>query len=158
MKLISLTQGFYAKIDDEDYDDLSKHKWYALRNRNMIYAARRYKNKTVLMHREIFNLTDCDTKLDHEDRDGLNNQKSNIRISTVSQNNANRRKKPNSISKYLGVTISGYRANGSPVWRTLLEKDGKQYTDSSRTEIEAAIKYNNLAKLHHGEFANLNII
>ena len=34
MKRIPLTQNKFAIIDNEDYEELSKHKWYAYKNRN----------------------------------------------------------------------------------------------------------------------------
>jgi len=30
MRLIPLTQGQYALVDDEDYEDISQFKWFAL--------------------------------------------------------------------------------------------------------------------------------
>lgn len=57
MKKIKLTQGKYALIDDEDYDEISKFKWSAYLNRNTYYAHRSVrienKNKTIKMHRQI---------------------------------------------------------------------------------------------------------
>ena len=101
MKRIKLTQGYYAKVDDEDFDWLNQWKWCAIvRDEVCVYA---YSNKKGLMHRLILELTDSKVHTDHIDRDGLNNQRSNLRRCTPIQNNYNKGSDRNSTSKYVGV-------------------------------------------------------
>ena len=56
-KIIPLTQGKVAIVDDEDYEYLNQFKWYADKNTNTFYAARGVyengKKKTLLMHTQL---------------------------------------------------------------------------------------------------------
>jgi ribosomal protein L19 len=95
MKRIPLTQGKVALVDDEDYCWLSQYKWHLRKGTNTFYATRHawIKNKrvTIDMHRDILKLTPGDKRLtDHKDRNGLNNQKENLRIVSISINIYNR--------------------------------------------------------------------
>ncbi len=87
----------FAIVDDEDYERLSKNKWYIMKlyhcDTEILYA-RRYDGsvkdenyKAILMHREILNVHGREKKVDHKDGNGLNNQKQNLRICTHSDNN-----------------------------------------------------------------------
>ncbi len=95
MKLIPLTQGKFAQVDDEDYDYLNQWKWYTTKNHKTFYAARHIringKQKLIYMHRVIMNIIKG-YKTDHIDHNGLNNQKYNLRICTCQENNRNRKK------------------------------------------------------------------
>ena len=57
MKLIPLTQGQSAMIDDWNYDWLMQWKWYANKSRGTYYAVRHEKINdrvvAILMHLEI---------------------------------------------------------------------------------------------------------
>ncbi len=115
MKLIPLTQGKFAQVDDDDFDWLNQWKWKATKIGNTSYATRTTtrnlrttgKHATALMHRVILGLTDPKSQADHRDRNGLNNQRSNLRAVTKSQNGTN--KKCVGRSGYLGVfPVSGY--------------------------------------------------
>jgi len=112
MKKIELSLGKYALVDDSDYDYLSKWKWYAHRKSESctFYAIRTsYDNLskiTKYMHRVIADkyVTADYEELDHIDRDGLNNQKENLRTCTRGENNANRRnwgKYPKGVSRHV---------------------------------------------------------
>ena len=157
MKKIELTNGHYAIVDDEDYEVLSKHKWYSSVCSNGVYARRNSSGKggakrgTLLMHREILNITGTNIIIDHKDRNGLNNQKSNLRISTYSQNMANR--KSWGESKYKGVSFHKITNK----WAATINIKGKQkHIGLFETQEIAAAKYNEYAKIIHGEFANIN--
>lgn len=160
MKLIPLTQGQFAQVDDEDFDRLNTKKWQAHRrfNSGTYYAMSNIKVcknkwKSIKMHRVILGMTDSTILVDHKDFNGLNNQKSNLRIATRSQNAANRKPKPNCTSKFLGVSFHKARYK----WRASIQKD-KKITSLGYfvSEIDAAKAYNEAAILIHGEFANLN--
>lgn len=168
MKLIKLGGkhgsiiGNYCQVDDEDYEELNKYKWYG---HNAGYAIRYTYiegiRKGNLMHRSLLGITDKVTQVDHIDGNGLNNQRENLRPATHSQNQANRQKAKNTTSIYLGV----YRINrqyrnceARIYWKGTCQKNGKAYEKCHKTEREAALWYNEKAKELHGEYARLNII
>jgi hypothetical protein len=104
MKEIKLTKGKIALVDDEDYEELNKIKWYPIKSSNTFYAIGNdysgAKNKPKSMHTMIMK-TPKGMYTDHIDHNGLNNQKSNLRIVTSRQNSQNRNIKK--TSKYIGV-------------------------------------------------------
>ena len=156
MKLISLTQGQFAQVDDDDFEVLNQWKWCAQNTKTGFYAAR--KDSTgyyILMHRLILGLTDKSIKGEHIDRNSLNNQRYNLRKATHAQNMSNRRVLTKTSSKYLGVRWFARDKK----WYAGITKDNKSmHIGSFDTEIEAALAYNNAAKKLHGEFANLNLL
>lgn len=119
MKLIPLTRGRFAQIDDDNFDLINQHKWQSHCRHGTWYATAHIKQtdgvwRCTNMHRFIMGL-DFGDKLviDHINHDGLDNQKSNLRICTVKQNLANRKSKTYSKSQYLGV----YWSEPSKKWR-----------------------------------------
>lgn len=159
MKQIKLTQGYFALVDDEDYELLNSRKWHvATRKCNSMYAI---STDGVLMHRAILNLTDPSIKIDHKNQNGLDNRRCNLRIATIAQNACNIKAHTGSTSKYLGVSIRKYKTKSGIVtlWQaTIRVNKNKIYIGSFNNEQVAAQAYNKFAALHHGEFANLNLI
>lgn len=159
-KQIQLTQGKTATVDDEDFEYLSQFKWCAHKIRNTFYAERcvllpNGKHIQIYMHREIMGLKTGDIRqVDHRNRNGLDNQKFNLRISTISQNHANAASRGGS-SKYKGV--SWHKATKR--WRAQIGIE-KHLTHIGLfdSEIEAAINYDIYAQKFYGEFAKLNIM
>jgi hypothetical protein len=154
---IPLTQGQFTLVDTEDYDRVMRYKWQAMRHRSTYYAMRSIringKKAAVMMHRFILNITDPFVKVDHEDLDGLNNTRVNIRAATVSGNNCNKDKQRNNTSGYKGVCWHKKHQK----WYAAIRKDNKciflgLYTDI----IEAAKAYDVAALRYHGKFARLN--
>lgn len=92
--------------------------------------------------------------VDHEDRDSTNDKIKNLRPADFSKNQRNRTSSKNSLSQYLGVSMSKRKYWSASIRSNkILIRLG-----SFKTEIEAALAYNKAAVKHHGEFANLNII
>lgn len=162
MKLIKLSQNKFAQVDDEDFEIVNKHKWSLKKNEksNTYYAIRSYP-KTVYLHRFIMKVYDKSIWIDHKDRNGLNCQKSNLRISTPSQNCMNRQPKKNGSSKYLGVhksKVLNKKLNKYYIkYVACIVLDGiQEEIGRFNDEIDAAKAYDKIALKHHKEFANLN--
>lgn len=160
MRQIQLNNGFFTQVDDADYDWLNQWKWYAGKSDTTYYAFRsEYKEGRVIsirMHRLILGIGGDSTKSgDHKDFNGLNNQRANLRLCTVSQNNCYRRSFVNSSSKYKGVSWDKVRAK----WQAHIKKDKKlKRIGYYNIETDAALAYNQKARELHGEFAYLNVI
>jgi hypothetical protein len=90
----------------------------------------------------------------HEDGNGLNNTKENLRIVTVSENNKYVRKRGRAASsKYKGVSLE--KRNGK--WRAGIKSDGKHKNlGYFENQEDAARAYDEAAKIYHGEYAVLN--
>lgn len=156
MKTISLSQGKVALVDDEDFALLSQYKWSAAKGHNNYYAVRGVGRgkKLVKMHRFVLK-PKYGMMVDHIDRNGLNNQRSNLRLSTNSQNQANRSNVRGCANKFKGV----YKEKGMKNWRARIESHGKKHNIGYfQNEVDAAKAYNYAAKLLFGNFAYLNPI
>ncbi len=107
MKLIPLTQGKFAKVDDEDFDKFGKIKWCAKKFGNTFAATRR---KSIYLHREIMGNPNG-MFIDHINHDGLDNRKENLRVCTLKQNCQNKRGSagPHSITGIRWVSPYGNR-------------------------------------------------
>lgn len=157
MKLIELSQGQFARVDDSKFNYLNQFEWSAYKDGSTFYAKRHVmrqrKRTTISMHREIMDAK-WNEIIDHKDGDGLNCQEHNLRRATRSQNGANRNPSKTGASKYLGVSVT--KENN---WKARIRKDKKQITIGIFTdEIEAARAYNDKAIELHGEFAKINKI
>jgi len=156
---IPLTRGQFAIVDPEDYDRLSRYKWYAVEGPRTFYAVRsltngrKEKRKNAYMHHMVIHIP-AGMFCDHINRNGLDNRKANLRPATHTQNVWNRRKfKQDSRSKYKGVDW----ANDMKRWRARIRVNGKRlYLGSFAEEIDAAKAYDEAARKHHGQFASLN--
>jgi hypothetical protein len=162
MKLIPLTQGKFAMVDDADYDFLIKWKWHASKAGNTFYARRTVREggkcRKEHMARVIMGITNNGILVDHKDHNGLNNQKGNLRQCTPLENARN--KSPRA-GKYLGVDVRKWKnkdGNVSVRFRARVKVNGKDLWLGTfyKTAIEAAHAYDNGAIKHYGEFANLN--
>jgi hypothetical protein len=151
-KLIPLSRGKVAIVDAEDYPGLSKHKWYANRAKRTCYARGTIEGRHVRMHRQILTAP-RGLVVDHINRNGLDNRKSNLRICTHFQNQQNRRPALNCRSKYKGVRWSKrdkkFRAG-------IMHNKKSYYLGMFENEIDAAKAYDKKAKELFGEFAYLN--
>ncbi len=148
--------GYFAIVDDDDFDLLNQHKWFLMKlyhcKTDILYA-RRYdytdkKITAILMHRVIAKAKSRIEKVDHINHNGLDNRKNNIRLCTHSENMSFRTSAKNSSSKYLGVS----RNNKSKRWTVALKHNKIKYSlGSFSSEDEAAFAYNEKALEVKGE-------
>lgn len=158
MAEISLTRGLIAIVDDDDAAVISGFSWNAFRCRSAKtwYARTTVYSPTkqdIFMHALILPAPPG-MEVDHKDLNGLNNQRSNLRLATRSQNMANRVwHVGRSKSGFKGVYRRGSRFQAS------IRVNGKAICLGSFGAAEdAAAAYDSAALTHFGEFARLNLV
>jgi hypothetical protein len=156
-----IAAGRVALVDDADYELVSRYRWHIVlkRSRSGQYESpyaqtsiRRPDGRwtTIKMHNVIM-----DSKgVDHRNRDGLDNQRANLRVATQSQNAANQGPRVGT-SSYKGVS-----------WTTRNQKWCAQIGTGLRgrvrflgyfaAEEDAARAYDAAAREVYGPFARLN--
>lgn len=145
----------YAIIDTEDIDKVRPFHWCAWRNRkypNDFYAQSDSFNrhKPIKLHRLIADCPDGYV-VDHINHITLDNRKSNLKITTSSENQQNRLgAQNNSSSGIRGVCWS--KAHNK--WRSYLRLNGKQVHLGFFDRIEDAEREVKKARERH--FTNLN--
>jgi len=156
MKIIPLTQGYEALVDDEDFEFLlNLCSWQAHPKGNTVYAQSKINGKHIKMHRVIMEKYNPGFKgqIDHIDGNGHNNQHSNIRIATNSQNQANRGPNSNNISGYKGVSWE----QKNQKWRAQICYQGtKSHLGLYNTAKEAALVYDAAAWSLWKDYSRLN--
>lgn len=154
MKLIPLTQGQHAMVDDDDYDELMQFKWRVMPVGQRCYAIRNSSRRTpprrmIQMHSAItgFAVTD------HIDGNGLNDQRHNLREASYSKNAMNRTKGRRGASAYKGVSWIVARST----WRATLSVNGRNLIlGAFEIETDAAKAYDEAVREHYGEWGTYN--
>jgi len=123
-RYIPLTQGRFAIVDAEDYEELAKRKWFFAGQGKTGYAVSQQsrREKRVWMHRLIMKAPKG-LYVDHIDWNGLNNRESNLRLCTAAENSQNRGPIANCYSRYKGV--SWHKTNKR--WNPTIKACGKRY-------------------------------
>lgn len=135
----------FAEVDDEHHLALSRFHWTLATNG---YPKRREGDKIVYMHQDVAKLMLWPIKdgmeIDHEDRNKLNNQSSNLRVVSHNMNMANTDKKSHNTSGYKGVMwyVAGEK------WHAQIGVNGKRVhlgyfdnKDEAARKVNAAYKY-----------------
>ena len=140
MPRIALSRGYFAEVDDADFDWLTSYNWSALlTDSDVVYAYGKFGDKNQLMHRVILGARRSE-QVDHIDGDGLNNRRSNLRICTHAQNLMN---KP----------ARGYRKQKGRYYARIMIEGKEIALGGYATEEEATAAYQAATKRYFGEFA-----
>lgn len=125
---------FISKIDLEDIDIISKHKWYL---NSSGYFISKIEDKTITLHKFLIGnkLTEIHNTIDHKDRNKLNNMRNNLRVVSINENSYNRSLYNNNTSNIIGVGFDKYHKK----YTAILFKDNKQYKKYF-SNVEDAIK------------------
>lgn len=108
VKRIPLSKGFFATVDDEDFEWLSQWKWsfdghaYAIR---FIGQGKGEIRQALYMHRVIVKAP-AKMEVDHVNGDALDNRRGNLRLVTRSQNLRNRKTFKSNKSGFKGITFN----------------------------------------------------
>ena len=172
MREIALSGGYVTKVDDGDYEVLSRYHWNYQRAKNgsKVYArtsihvggtGKQYKQRVVTMHRLIMGVVDAgrSVEVDHINGDSLDNRRDNLRVCTGTENKQNIRNSTNS-SGYKGINVirpsKRYRKGGFAA--NIVVRGVRVYLGFFETAELAAMAYNAAAISYFGNFAALNEI
>lgn len=96
MKLLPLSQGLFAKVDNADFASVNKYKWTAAKHKKSqtFYVLRRQKGlgqqPTIYLARELLGLKYGDKRdADYLNGNTLDCQRSNLRVTTRRKNKRN---------------------------------------------------------------------
>lgn len=145
--------GRVARVDDEDYEIVSRYRWHVCEKPpkgtgrgSGPYAQTVIGKRSVFMHVLIMGRP----YIDHEDHDGLNNQRYNLRPADQSQNNQNQRPQLGRTSQFKGVRYIGRRG----VWQANIKLNGQsRHLGDFASELQAAYAYDAAAREMFGKFA-----
>lgn len=128
---ISLSRGYFALVDDADADLVGQYRWWyraGVRSSTgyayttLVVGGRR---TSVRMHRFLLDAPQG-MEVDHENGDGLDNRRGNLRLVTRSQNEqAKRKARKDSGTATRGVYLVSGRGLDKP-YRAYVYLDGRR--------------------------------
>lgn len=131
-------------IDREDFELVKKYTWRVrvAKNGSNYVASFTEDYKTILLHRLIMDI-DTNHVVDHINGDETDNRRSNLRITTVSNNAKNRAIHKNNTSGFTGVYFYAGK------WRARIHYNHKQislgyfktFEDAVNARLDAEEKY-----------------
>lgn len=154
-KEIKLTGGYTTIVDDQDFDDLNKFRWFY----SCGYARRdpqinKIKNR-VYLHRQVLGLSSNLGDVDHINGNKLDNRRSNLRLCTHQNNIRNQAIRSNNKSGYKGVSWDKSRN----LWESRIYYKNKLLSlGRFKNAVDAAKVYNKASLNYFGEFSRINII
>lgn len=150
-RLVPLTHGLSAIVDEADFERVNARGWFACPTQGgRIYARSSSATPRVSMHRFIVD-SPSGVHVDHRNRCTLDNRRQNLRVCTPKQNARNSGKTAGATSRYKGVS------RHVDAWRAVIVVDGAlTWLGRFRDEAEAALAYDAAARQYFGEFAALN--
>jgi hypothetical protein len=153
---VPLTKGCEAAIDIADIPRVEAWSWTALEGRHTTYARRAVLvgsgYRTVYLHCAIWGET-LGLEIDHIDGNGLNNQRSNLRLATHSENMRNQRLSRNSSSGLKGASWS----KSNQRWQAQITIERKHcHLGFYDTPEEAHEAYARASVELHGQFGRVS--
>ena len=145
---IPLTKGHFVQVDPHKLAFLTQWNWYASIKPSGVYARR---SDGVRLHRFLMNPAPG-VQVDHINRIPSDCRLHNLRLCSPAENSCNRASKPQSSSRFKGVTWNPDRNK----WSSQIWRGTNFWIADSDSEEDAAIYYNVAAQLFQGQFAYLN--
>lgn len=160
---LKLSKGYKAVVDNNDKKKPWLYKWTAEVKLHLdgtvrtVYAYRHIirdgKRTTQYLHRFLLGVSDPKVEVDHQDCDGLNNKRKNLRTACRQQQSRNSSKCKGTSSQYKGV----YKRTDCKGWVAQTKISGKKvHIGSFSSEEFAKVAYDNFVVSNYGEFARPN--
>ena len=153
-RVIELSRGYTAIVDQIDYKSVNHYKWSTSSGtRKLLYAVRSVHlpdgtYRRITLHRFLMNVFDPAVLVDHIDGNGLNCTRKNMRLVTALQNTWNT--KPRHPSGKKGVTWDNFTNS----WKAQIRIEGKNiHLGRFFYLADAAAAYAVAAEGAFGEFA-----
>jgi hypothetical protein len=157
---LPLTRGYTVQVEDSDAESLRAWKWTYMPRSNgrggyaVRWATVDGKKRTIYMHRHIMQARPGQL-VDHEDGNGLNNQRYNLRLSTDTQNRANSQAPVRTIP-YRGVYAETRGQGRTPYFAQIKAFRRCWRLGGFVCQEDAARAYDRAALHFFGSFARLN--
>jgi hypothetical protein len=148
---IPLTRGYVTRIYETDRVFTDGRKWHAATShrRKSVYACTKIDGRHVYLHKLL--CPDWD-EVDHEDGDGLNNCRSNLRDGAGFRNKGNTGMRSTNTSGFKGVS-----RKGNSGWQARITVNSEMVCLGTYDTPEgAADAYDRAAVRHFGEYAKTN--
>lgn len=155
MKMLPLTRGAYAMLDDDDFERAKVFKWCAIKTpAGKLYAhrAKSEENQYVSLHRFVVRAMPGEF-VDHKSGNTLDNRRANLRVCTQQQNGWNRARDARNKYGFKGI----YYWRPTNRWMAHIRvNDHKIHLGYFSCPEDAARAYDAAAIEHFGEFARTN--
>jgi hypothetical protein len=146
-------------VDDADFDYVRGYRWHVINRRHGLYVAAcetipgTHRQATIYLHRLVLD-AEVGELITHADGNGLNNCRSNLRRRSRAQIQQGR--KPHRGRRYRGVSYGPGNSKLKPWIARIKTADRVIHYGSYATPEEAAMAYNEAARILFGDFARLN--
>lgn len=139
----------FVQVDNADFDFLSQFHWQVDSTNNI-------KAHGIGLMARLIMQAPKNLEVDHIDGNRLNNQRSNLRLATSSQNKCNRGPRKDNKSGFKGVSLH----KQTKKWSARIKTPYGKYLSLGlyHNKFDAAKAYNKAAMRYHGEFAFINKI
>lgn len=150
MKIIDLPSGHKVKIDDDDFELVSKFSWHIQGGyaKAQVGSRKLGTRRYVSMHRLIMCSVSETRMIDHINRDKLDNRKCNLRFCDKSQNGMNRGVQTNNKIGEKNISWSKQKNR----WRVVVSR---KHIGFFRTLAKAKTARNNAVSILHNEFVHI---
>lgn len=133
---------FKCPIDKEDIERLSLYKWEVTTfHGNSRYVREVKDHKVLFLHRFLLNPEPGEI-IDHINRNGLDNRKSNLRIVSPSENSANSKTRSITGEKNIYIHSGAYRVEIIRDYKRVFVKTCKTLEDAVKSRDEFLERYN----------------
>lgn len=153
----------YNKVilfDSQDWSLIQNYTW-CIGGNGYAHSTRKSTSKNILMHRLICGVHEDEMpQVDHINRNKLDNRRVNLRLANRSQNGINTAPR-GKRSKFKGVYVRTMKRKDKSytyIGANIMINKKQVFLGHFDSEKDAAIAYNDAAKINYGEFAYLNKI